>query len=124
MSVEITATEVAAAAVSGTMLAIAPQDLSMHLLTVFGGFVGTMHSVARIETPTRVAAAWFVFKWVMSAVVLTSLAAYLIEAWSGFPAQRWPGVVAFLITFLADRWPQWLERILSARVKAASGDTQ
>lgn len=124
MSVEITAAEVTAAAVGSAMLAIAPQDTSMYLLTVFGGFVGALHSVARIETPTRAAAALYILKWVMSAVVLTSLAAYLIETWSGFPAQRWPGVVAFLITFLADRWPQWLDRILSARVKAASGDPQ
>lgn len=124
MAVEPNVAVTAAAAATSVALGIAlsPAEISQYILTIFGGLVGAMHSVARVETNSRLDAAWYILKWVLSAVVLTSLAAHLIEHLTGFPAQRWPGVVAFLITFLADRWPTWLNQILAARARAASGD--
>jgi hypothetical protein len=101
------------------MLAIGPDG--QHALIVFGGLVGVMHSVGRVSTPTKFDAAWYVVKWVLTAALLTGFVAAMLEQHAGLPAARWPGVVAFSITFLADRWPAWLALGLRAKLLALLG---
>ena len=96
------------------LLAVGPDG--QHALIVFGGLVGVMHSVARVHTPTRLSAAWYVAKWVLTATLLTGFVAAMLQQHLNLPAERWPGVVAFGITFLSDRWPAWAELLLSRRL--------
>lgn len=51
----------------------------------------------------------------------TGFVTAMLQQHAGVPAERWPGVVAFLITFLSDRWPAWLGMVLRARVLAMLG---
>lgn len=90
-----------------------------------GALVGAMHSVGKIHTPDRWTAAKYVLMWVGTAFVLTFFVAYLLEHYLGVPANRWPGVVAFGITFLADRWPGWAVALVERRITGSGkGDGQ
>lgn len=111
----------AAATAVGVLLAASP-GASDYALLVFGALVGAMHSVAKVDTPTRTSAVLYILKWVATAGVLTFFVAGLLEAYLGVPAARWPGVVAFGITFLADRWPQWLAWVVERRIGAPRRD--
>lgn len=111
----------AAATAVGVLLAASP-GASDYALLVFGALVGAMHSVAKVDTPTRTSAVLYILKWVATAGVLTFFVAALLEAYLGIPAQRWPGVVAFGITFLADRWPQWLAWVVERRIGVRRDD--
>ena len=87
-----------------------------YLLIIVGALAGVMHATGKIAHATRMAAALYVVKWVGTAVFLTGAASVAIEQAFNFPATRWPGVVAFLLTFLADRWPVWLQRFVGRRL--------
>ena len=99
------------------LLAVGPDG--QHALIVFGGLVGVMHSVARVHTPTRLSAAWYVLKWMLTATLLTGFVAAMLEQHLNLPAERWPGVVAFGITFLSDRWPAWAAAAIKTRLGIA-----
>jgi hypothetical protein len=112
---EPTSTTVAVGATAAALL-LTVDSAAGHALIIFGALVGVMHSVAKVETPTRTAAAWYVLKWVLTAALLTGFVSAMLNTYLGIPAQRWPGVVAFGITFLADRWPQWLTAAVGQRL--------
>lgn len=112
---EPTSTTVAVGATAAALL-LTVDTAAGHALIVFGALVGVMHSVGKVETPTRTAAAWYVLKWVLTAALLTGFVSAMLNSYLGIPAQRWPGVVAFGITFLADRWPQWLTSAIGRRL--------
>ena len=120
-----TATTGAIGLVSILMLMLGPDlgaklapVLADWLLILAGAGWGAMHSMSKAHTSSTASAVWYVLKWVGTACVLTSLASLLIEQVFGIPATRWPGAVAFLITFLADKWPAWLAAVVSRKVGA------
>lgn len=113
---EPTSTTAAAGITAATLLLAIEPSAGEHALVLFGGLVGVMHSVAKVQTPTRIAAAWYVIKWVLTAALLTGFVAAMLNTYLGIPAQRWPGVVAFGITFLSDRWPLWAALLISQRL--------
>lgn len=114
------ATTIGAAAVAAT--ATIEPGLASYLLVVLGGFVGCLHSVSKVETPTRLHAARFIGTWTLTACVLTFAVAALLESIFGFPAGRWPGVVAFALTFFADLWPRKVRELISAWFDRRSGE--
>jgi hypothetical protein len=75
---------------------------------VLGALVGVMHPVSRLEFPEgwrgKGLAALFMLKWVLTAVLFTGFASYMLERFLGIPANAWPELVAFIIAFLADDW--------------------
>lgn len=106
----------ATAATAATLLVAASPGVSEYSLMLFGALVGAMHSVAKVPTPTRASAVWYILKWVCTAGVLSFFVAAMLEDWIGVPAAKWPGVVAFGITFLADRWPGWVTGLMDRRI--------
>lgn len=82
-----------------------------YLLILAGALIGVMHAAGKVRSATLTQAALYVIKWVGTAVLLTGALGVFIEQKAGIPATQWPGVMAFLITFLADRWPQWLRAL-------------
>lgn len=80
-----------------------------YALILLGGTAGVMHSIGRIDLPSKTKAAFYIIRWVFTALMLTGFAAYLIQTYTSIPAQKWPGVVAFAITFLADKWMGWID---------------
>jgi len=75
---------------------------------VLGALVGVMHPVSRLEFPEgwrgKGLAALFMLKWVLTAVLFTGFASYMLERFLGIPSNAWPELVAFIIAFLADDW--------------------
>lgn len=105
---EPSSTAVTTGAVAALTLYFGP-DAPQYMLILFGALIGTMHSVAKVDFDgRRLAAALYMLRWILTAVILTAFVASLILKYTGFPADRWPGVIAFAITFLADKWPAWL----------------
>lgn len=81
------------------------------LLVLAGAVVGVMHPASSRSFAGGMAAAFYVVKWVASAIVLTGFATMLLERYLHLPAHNWPSVVAWGITFFADRWRPWLDGI-------------
>lgn len=120
---EPTSTTAAAGLTGAVILVLGPKLgpvlaplVADYLLIIVGALAGVMHAMGKITHTTRTAAALYVIKWVGTAVFLTGAASVVIEQAFNFPATRWPGVVAFLLTFLADKWPQWLQRFVGKRL--------
>lgn len=120
---EPTSTTAAAGLTGAVILVLGPKLgpvlaplVADYLLIIVGALAGVMHAMGKITHTTRTAAALYVIKWVGTAVFLTGAASVVIEQAFNFPATRWPGVVAFLLTFLADKWPQWLQRVIGKRL--------
>lgn len=111
-------TSSSAAAIIGATAVLLASDPSAgdYAWLLCGALVGAMHSVGKIHTPNRWDAAKYVAMWVGTAFVLTFFVSYLLENYLGIPAHRWPGVVAFAITFLADRWPAWAVSLIERRI--------
>lgn len=104
--------ETVAAVLTAAMLAVVP-DLGHYVLMVVGGWIGCMHSVAKMDFDgSKTAAMWYMLRWIGTACVLTGAVSAAIVSYTGFPADRWPGVVAFAITFLADKWMPWADALM------------
>lgn len=93
--------------------------VSEYLLILAGALGGVMHSVAKVNTASIRASAFYVMRWMLTAVILAAGTAVVIEKTTSLPATQWPGVVAFLITFLADKWPTWLSGFLARKAGQA-----
>lgn len=110
-----------------TITAAAAGGIATVLITWFGpaapeyvlilacALIGVLHPFGKREFATWKKAALYIFTWVGTALVLTGAAVALIDNYLHFPATRWPGAVAFCITFLSDRWPVWIDAVLTAR---------
>lgn len=111
MAVSQGAADTLYAIILGGVIAIGP-ELGHYALIVFGALIGAMHSMAKTDFGGNNAkAVLYLLRWIGTACVLThALAALLVQS-TGFQADRWPGVIAFLITFLADKWPEWVDRL-------------
>lgn len=83
-----------------------------YMAILAGALIGIMHAAGKVHTATLAASVIYVIKWVGTAVLLTGALSVLVEQKLGVPATQWPGVVAFCITFLADRWPDWLRMLV------------
>ena len=120
---EPTSTTAAAGLTGAVILVLGPKLgpvlaplMADYLLIIGGALAGVMHATGKVQHTSRTDAALYVVKWVATAVFLTGAASVAIEQAFNFPATRWPGVVAFLLTFLADRWPVWLQRMVGRRL--------
>lgn len=116
MAEPTTTTATAAGLTGALLLLIGPEFgpvlapiIGDYLLILAGAVAGVMHPVSTREFPTRMAAVWYMLRWVATAVVLTGFSAAMIERYMGLPASNWLGAVAFGITFLADKWPGLIE---------------
>lgn len=81
------------------------------LLVLAGALVGVMHPASKQGFASRALAAWYVIRWVLTAMMLTGAVSTVLEKYLGLPAHNWPGVVAWTITFFADKWKPWLDVI-------------
>lgn len=110
-----------------TTTAAAVGGLATVLITWFGpaapeyvlilacALIGVLHPFGKREFADWRRAVMYVLTWVGTALVLTGVAIALLQAYTPINAARWPGAVAFGITFLSDRWPVWLDAILTAK---------
>lgn len=109
--------------IAALTILVGPQ-LGEYALILFGALIGTMHSVSKMDfNGDKLKATMYMLRWIGAAVVLTSFVASLIKTYAGFPADRWPGVVAFGLTFLADKWPTWVSEAGAAWVRMRTPST-
>ena len=107
-------------AVGAIVLLVGP-DAGQHAAIIIGGMAGVMHSLGRAHTQTKLDGALFVARWLLTAAILTGFVSWVLQQHAGIPAERWPGAVAFAITFLADRWPSIIGSVWGAFMSAKTG---
>lgn len=78
------------------------------LITLGGAVFGVALASSRITFTGTLHCTAYLLGWVGGACFLASLAGHVIESLTTFPAWRWPGGVAFLITLFSDKWPEWV----------------
>jgi hypothetical protein len=109
-------------AVAGATAMLLAPSLGDYALIFLGAFFGCLHTVSRKDfKDDKWEATWYTIKWVGAAMILTGFVSSLLIQYTGFQADRWPGVIAFGITFLADKWKAWASELGSALVTRASG---
>jgi hypothetical protein len=112
---------VAAGASTAAALLLTSAAAGDYALIMLGGVAGVMHSISRVPLESKADGAWYVLRWVFTAVILTGGVSHLLERYAGFPAGNWPGVVAFSITFFADRWALLVDRLMNGIVDGVVG---
>ncbi|RVU45335.1 hypothetical protein [Rubrivivax rivuli] len=96
-----------------------------YLTIVFCSFVGAMWSLSGRETNAaapRFDGARFMLRMILTAVVFSSSAAWLIERYSGWPAHHVLAGVAFFIAFVGDRWRPLAGDIVAAFRRKLGGN--
>lgn len=108
------------------MVAAAAPLAGDYSVIVFSALVGSLWALAVADTKTRVQGAFLVLRLVLTAVVLTSFVAWLIEANLHVPAEKVLGLVALGIAAMGNRWQSVFDSVgaLIARVLGAVGGRQ
>lgn len=120
--VTTSATAVAGASTAALIYLFGPGAPEM-LLVILASLIGALHPMGKKSFANALAAVRFVALWVGTAVILTGVAVWAIEHYFALPASRWPGVVAFAIAFLSDRWPVWIESTIDFVVRRKTTHT-
>lgn len=71
---------------------------------VFAALAGAMWPLSTMAGTSKASGAFFLFRVVFTAVILTGSATYWLESTYGFPARYGMAVVAFLIGALGNGW--------------------
>ena len=85
-----------------------------YAVIVLSALAGALWALAQAPTSTRAAGALLLLRLVLSAVVLTSGVAWLLERHYSWPAHQVLAPVAFLIGMGGDRWRVLLDRFIDA----------
>lgn len=80
-----------------------------YAVIVVSALAGSLWALSRVSAATRADGALLIFRLVLTAVMLTSGAAYLIQSHYDLPVHQLLAPVAFAIGALGDRWPRLLE---------------
>lgn len=112
---------VASGASTAAVIMLTSAAAGDYALIVLGGVAGVMHSISRVTLESKVDGAWYVLRWVFTAVILTGGISFMLDKYLGIPAGNWPGVVAFSITFFADRWAVLADKLLDSLVRRIAG---
>jgi hypothetical protein len=105
-------TTVAASVGLGALLASTLVGVAPWAPVLVGAGIGVLHPLSKQDfSSSHARAVFYAFRWVATAAIFTGFVSFLLETYVHFPASKWPSVVAFLIAFLADRWPAWADQI-------------
>lgn len=86
------------------------------LIVALSALIGAYHSVGTAPTATRWHGVQHIFKWTCTALVLSFALAQAFESVTSIPATRWPGIVAFIVAFCAEKWKIWIPAVITARL--------
>jgi len=112
------------AGVSLTFLAVALLGpmAGPYAVIVFSALAGSMWPLSSSQTLSRIAGAGMVLRCTLTAIILTSLLAALLEKAFGVRSLEWFGPVAMTIGALGNGWKPVFNAIGSA-LKTAIGNT-
>lgn len=85
-----------------------------YAVIVLSALAGSLWALAQAPTATRGAGALLLLRLVLSAVVLTSGVAWLLESQYQWPAHHLLSPVAFVIGMGGDRWRSLIDAIVAA----------
>ena len=89
-----------------------------YAVIIVSALAGSLWALSRMPSSSRTDGALLIFRLVLTAVVLTSGAAFLLQAHYDWPAHHLLAPVAFVIGAFGDRWPRLFEVIFN-RMTAA-----
>lgn len=75
-----------------------------YALIIFAGLAGALWPLSSVETTTRMAGAWLLFRCTLTALLLTVFLASIIQRVWGMPAGESLAPVALLIGALGNGW--------------------
>jgi hypothetical protein len=92
-----------------------------YVLMLACALIGVLHPLSKRPFDGWVKPIYYVVMWTATAGVLTGISVWALEFYLSVPASKWPGVVAFFITFLSDRWPAWATALLDWKLGRVAG---
>lgn len=101
-----------ASAVIATSAPLTGQYAGIVIAALFGALV----ALSRVQQPTRMNSALFIFRSVVIASFMTGIASRIVAHYAGVQAAELTIPLAFLIAFVGDGW----FRIKDAAIRAAS----
>jgi hypothetical protein len=103
----------AAAGVSLMTLAVAlaGPHAGPYVVILLGSIAGSLWALSSVEIATRAQGAWMMARCVITAIVLTALAAQLVGPYIGMPVDEAYAIVSFLIGALGNRWQEIFDTI-------------
>ena len=84
-----------------------------YAVIVISALAGAMWALAAAPTSTRSAGALLVLRLVLTAVMLTSGVAWMLEVQYDWPGHQLLAPVAFAIGMVGDRWRSLLDKLLA-----------
>ncbi len=115
------------ASTAGALLVAAAAPLTGdYSVIIFSALVGSLWPLAAADTKTRKQGAFLMFRLALTAAVLTSFVAWVIESNLNVPAAKVLGPVALAIGAMGNRWQSVFDSVgaLIARVLGALGGRQ
>ena len=110
-----------AAAATGLFILTSVDPTAYYSLIVFGALVGSMHSLAASKVEGNWAGAVYMAKWILTATLLTGIVTAAVDHYTHIDIHRWPGAVAFGITFLANFWPRVIPEFVRLKMGIPQG---
>ena len=99
------------AGITAVAVAILGPMAGEYAVIVLSALAGSLWALSRVPSSTRAAGAMLVLRLVLTAVALTSGAAFVLELHYQWPAHQVLAPLAFMIGALGDRWPGLVERL-------------
>jgi hypothetical protein len=94
-----------------------------YAVIVLAALAGALWALAQAPTATRAAGAMLLLRLVLTAVVMTSGVAWLLESQYDWPAHQMLAPVAFLIGMGGDRWRYVVDVIVKSVGRRIGGGT-
>lgn len=94
-----------------------------YAVIVLAALAGALWALAQAPTATRAAGAMLLLRLVLTAVVMTSGVAWLLESQYAWPAHQMLAPVAFLIGMGGDRWRYVVDVIVKSVGRRIGGGT-
>lgn len=92
-----------------------------YAVIIMGSLLGAMWPLSVMTGQTKISGAFFLFRIVTAAVMLTVPAAWYLETHYGFPAIYGMGIVAFFIGALGNGWTPVLSALRQGLTAVARG---
>jgi len=92
-----------------------------YAVIVLASLAGALWALSRVPAVSRVGAALLIARLVLTAVVLTSAAAWWLEQRYAVPLQQLLAPVAFAIGAFGDRWPALLGELWDRIIQRVAG---
>lgn len=114
----------AGAGITAVAIAVLGPMAGEYAVIVLSALAGSLWALSRSSLASRVDGAMLILRLVMTAVVLTSGLAWLLERHYEWPTHQVLAPLAFVIGALGDRWPGLVEALADRMLRRLGVDTK